>query len=390
MIPRTLRELIQASKRTARELKQALEDVGELIRDGQLEQGLQKQPQPVRVPVRSGNQHPLARNSNRRHFSTARVAQAAAFNSRTRANFKFSTNFSDNAFRRAFKQSSTFNTFKTAFYQSQINTGGFGFIGKSQGRIGKGLFSCFPKHNARMFSTFSPNATHQIVENLSQNIRMFFLKGGKLSKDMMHSESGSTPYELMNQNVAEDDLRLASKFSDVKQDSGCFIEFDFSTPLCVPESGIFDDESSINLESVFEYNMNYQVKILQDIKTFKETIGSTSFRYNKAKNRIRFYCPNCDVMKMEGLLKDANITTGVVYKNNEINDALMMNENSTAPELISPSSSSFESSLSSDYSDLDSDIISSSMESVGDYYYVMNSAAESNILSTSEEQVLMV
>lgn len=217
---------------------------------------------------------------------------------------------------------------------------------------------------------------------------MFFLKGGKLSQDMLHSNSKCAPYQLANESSAEQDLKLASKFSDLKNDSGCIIEFDFSAPLYVPEAGIFDDESSLNLQTVFESNMKHQAKILNDVTLFKEKIGSTTFKYNKAKNRLRFHCPNCDVMKMELLLNENGISTGVVYKNDEIND---QHQPSTTldfdtPELLSPSSSEY-----SDYSDLDSDIISSANSLVeDDYYFIVESGADSNVLSTSEEHAAIL
>lgn len=366
MIPRTLRELLQASKRTAREIRQTLEDVGELLREGQ-------QAQPVRVPVRPSSQHPLARKSaSRRNFSTFNATSASNLASST-LKFRFANFNSTSPLKRALF--TNFSSFRSAYRPFN-------------GGIGKGLFSCFPKHNARSFSTFSPNAAHQIVENLSQNVRMFFLKGGKLSKDMLNNNSASTsPYQLANESSAEHDLKLASRFSDVKHDSGCIIEFDFSAPLYVPEAGIFDDESSLNLQTIFESNMKHQTKIMNDITMFKEKIGSTSFKFNKGKNRLRFYCPNCDVIKMELLLKENGISTGIVYKNDEIDD---QNQISTpvdldTPELLSPSSSEY-----SDYSNIDSDIISSADSLVeNDYYFIVRSGEESNILSTSEEYAVL-
>lgn len=368
MIPRALRELVQASRRTARELRQTLEEVAELLRESHLEgQQQHQQAQPARVRVReSNNQHPLARHAanNRRHFSTVRPVLA-------KNNYNNLFNYV-----KPLKRNPSISTLRSALNGGIGMRSGLGFgFGFSRPSVGRGMFSCFPKQSGRMFSTFPTNVTHQIVENMSQNIRMFFLKGGKLSTEMMRAESG-TVKSLMSTEEDAADLQLASKFSDVKLDSGCVIDFDFSDKAEYGfECGVFDEHSLEYFEEVVTVNRRYQDLVLKDIKTFKEEIGSTSFKYSRSKNRLRFYCPNCDLMKMEMLLREKGVSTGVVRVNNDIEETYFCSP--STPDLVSSTSMS---SISSDYSEIDSDILSTT-DSIGMLHYYSDSGSVS-ILSS--------
>jgi hypothetical protein len=393
MIPRTLREIIKVSRKTAKEFKQALEDVAELIHEKQLEQSLRRQP--ARVPIRNQHSgHPLARgNNNRRNFSTARIAKFNARNislnlsarnafalNPTNVNFASSVN---NSIKPTISK-----TFKAAIYQTQpFRTSTRVQLGFIRGGVGSGMYKHFPKHNARMFSTFGPNLTHQAVENLSQSLRVFFLKGGKFSADCLHSNihnnSNCLPFNDSDLNF-DHAIHLASTVSETSglNEYGCIVEFNLSTPSIqsmIPESGYFDDSNLDNLYSGIENSITLQKRILHDIKLFKENIGSTSFKFHKDRNRLQFYCPNCDVLKMECLLQDSGISTGLVFRNDEYSKNLISTSSDSefsGPDLESDSSSvsSFSSSNS---------ILSSSISGISNYY--MMDTTTNSILSSSDE-----
>lgn len=323
MIPNSLRELIRVSRKTAREFKQAVEDVAELIREKQLEQSLQREP--ARVPVRNqSRQHPLAGRVYRRQFSTTRDVSATFRNVNRNVFLNFATKAGvNNAASRSLKPSIA-NTFKAAIYQTQpFRTSTRVQLSFVRGGIGSGMYKHFSRHNARMFSTFGPNVTHQAVENLSQSLRMFFIKGGKTSHDCLsHAYMNNIDIGRLHadETFAARDIELASTVSETSglKECGCVVEFDMSTPSIislVPESGYFDDDLSGKMETVYETSIKVQQKVLSDIKLFRENIGSTSYKFDKQRARLRFYCPNCEVAKMERLLQESSITMGVVKKN---------------------------------------------------------------------------
>jgi hypothetical protein len=401
MIPKPIRELIRASRRTAREFGAALEEVGQLLRERQSHH----QPNPVRVPVRARNTstgHPLhgARSphsgSNRfnssysRHFSTGRVASANSIKS----SFINANIFQRYPTAASFKPKySISNTFKAALYQTQP----FRTATRAQVRVGFGLYTNFPRHNARMFSTFGPNVTRQAVENLSQNIRMMFLKGGELGSNYAHSNvAQSTPvaYLTNDESFADRDIRLASRVSETSGafESGSIVEFDMTAPTIAPNfpiSGFFDDEFEQDLTAFHISTVEHQKRVVKDVKLFKENIGSTSFKFNKAKMRLRFYCPNCDVVKMERLLAESGISTGLVYRNTEPDSFSDTDSGSdsefSGPDMVSDSSTSSSCSILS--TSASSSPSTSSLRS--DYFLVeplsSSGTGTDSVLSSSSE-----
>lgn len=424
MIPQALRELVQVSRRTAREFKEVLEELGELIGEKQLEQNLQRE----RIPVRNNNEHPLsaaARRSrqsgnnggnrfsstysghfsNTRKFSTTRNIKANIKN--PLFNNTYASSFQNTVKRRTLNNSiSLSKTLRAAVYQTQpfkyssSYTKRPSFI-RNSNVVGSSMYSHFPKHNARMFSTYGPNMTHQVVENLSQSLRMFFLKGGKLGKDCTSTNSNNSidgnignnhVYYLSrdNESIANNDLRLASNVGFDDYDLGCYIEFNLSKTIessnFFPNSGIFSDDCNDDLEKIIMSNLEYQMKVSKDIKKVKENIGSTSYKFDKARNRLRFYYPNCDVIKMENLLQECEVTTAIVYKNEEI---LENEESDNESEYSIPELESVDS-----YSSLSSASLSSELNSVlsSDRYQLIESidsedasASESVLSSVSSD-----
>lgn len=369
MLPRVVQELIQASRKTAREFRKALDDVAELLNERQLEQALRERGQPVKVPVRSrGNdsRHPL----QRRHFSTSRNAKFNASN--ISLNFKSirDVRLKQNNIR---TRISVTNTLRAATYQAQP------FRSPIRGCLftrgpGSSLYNHFPRHNARMYSTFGPNMTHQVIENLSQSIRMLFIKGGETAQNMMTKESS---FKVLNDDTfAEKDIELAGKVSDFSglKENGCIVTFDLITPSIqyIPDSGFFDNDSSEKFHSIFESSMKHQEKVLNDVQLFRNNIGSTSFKFERKKdrNRLKFYVPSCDLMKMEYLLQEAGIQTAVVLVNRESPTSSFDNiSNYSGPELVS---------------DSDNDSVLSTDDDLSDYF-ASNSDERVSVLSSSND-----
>ena len=400
MIPSSLRELIRVSRKTAREFKQALEDVAELIREKQLEQSLQREP--VRVPVRNqARQHPLAGRVYRRQFSTTRDVSATFrnINKNVLLNFARAGNASGGAAATRNFTPSLINTLKAAVYQTQpFRTATRVQMGLVRGGIGSGMYRHFPRHNARMFSTFGPNMTRQAVENLSQGLRTFFVKGGKTSHDCLshaYMNNVDIGHLRADETFASNDIELASTVSETAglKECGCIVEFDMATPSIVslvPESGYFDDDLSCKMETVYETSIKVQQKVLNDIMLFRENIGSTSYKFDKQREKLRFYCPNCEVTKMERLLLESCITMGVVKKNESFGSPAALDELSdsegsefSGPELETDSDSILSATASSSGNTGSS--VSSGHYNRYSYFNGMEEFSDGSILSTSDE-----
>lgn len=386
MIPRKIGEIISASRKTAKEFKQVLEDIAELIREKQLQESLSREP--VRVPVRPQNhQHPLAGRASRRHFSTY-TTRNPNFKNLNR-NFVTKANLPKS---NIFTKPSISNTLRAAIYQTQpFRTNTRAQLNFIRGGIGSGMYSHFPRHNARMFSTYGPNLTHLAVKNLSQGIRTLFVKGGKVGSDCLTNVNVGSLHSTKL--FVENDMKLASMVSETTglKEDGCFVEFDLSTPSIVsfvPEEGYFDDDLSVKLQDMHEASVKLQANALNDVKLFRENIGSTIYKFDRNRDKLRFYCPNCNVLKMEGLLQDCGISTGIVKKLITSKDCGIDNSSSASiSSSIMMSDSDFsgpdlESDNQSVLSSLDEDFETSDriLNFESDYSYI-----DDSILSTSDE-----
>lgn len=267
MIPRTLREIITVSRKAVKDLRQTLEDIGELLREGERA--------PVRIPVQRNNNRggiPFPRRQiGRRQFST---------NLRAPLQPSFQLRLLQSTFRSGKPQMT--NTLRNVLFEVQPFRMGM------KGGVGKNLYRNFPQHNARMFSTFgNPTSAAQAAQNLSQGIRSFLLKSGELtincSKNKIHVGSLNT-----NEDFADEDISMAGRVSNnaYVHELGSFVEFDVRSSSfedLLPEAGIFDEELSNDFDDRMSLILDYQRKVLTDIGLFKEKIGSTSFKCQNGK-----------------------------------------------------------------------------------------------------------
>lgn len=296
MIPRTIREVISASRKAVRDFGRTLEELGEILQQQQQHQRPQKIP--LRVPVNRGHlpfPNGGPRGGSHRNFSTFRAAPTASFQLK---------------FLKATYKPSLSSTFRSGIYQVQpFRQNGI--------KVGKNMYNHFHQHNSRMFSTFG-STTQQAVNNLSQGIRTFVLKGSEFSLNSinkLHVGSMNT-----NKTFAEQDMVLAARFSSSSDalamtDAGSFVEFDVNSKSLedlLPRAGIFDEDLCEDMAKQMQLVLDYQTQVLSEIGLFRENIGSTSFQCDGGT--LRFYCPNCEPAKMEMLLVENGIKTGVVHE----------------------------------------------------------------------------
>ncbi|KAG7896471.1 hypothetical protein KL906_004516 [Ogataea polymorpha] len=293
MVANKIRELISATRRSARNIRQALDDVAEQLvakqRQRQLE--LQLERVPVRIPTKS---HPLA---NRR----ARGVQFGAFAGSQRY---YST--SRRVPVRAVSRSSVSSVTRNIVYQVQpfrvTFRAGCNYAPSS-------LYSNFARHNARMYSTYGQTLTSQAAQNLSQGLRASFLKGHELQSKLMGRDSNGS--QNVNQHFVEHNMQLARAESEVE---GCVVEFSLKChERALPKKFLLDDEIMQEFENAYLVNeFQYRMLILNDIKRLKEIIGVTVIEHLEDRNLIRCHFPNCDVPKMETMLAESGIRSGVV------------------------------------------------------------------------------
>ncbi|VEU20296.1 DEKNAAC101099 [Brettanomyces naardenensis] len=329
-----LREVIWASRKAARDFRKALEEVAEQLAAN----SRRNRPALQRIPVRvsrgqSGN--PLLNQLQRRNYSTLLRGGATA----RVANVTF---LKPQTARLGVSQATRSVLYRVQPFRTTLRPR---FTG-----CPNALYANFVHHNARMFSTFGPDVTAQAVHNLSQGLRAFFVKGAQMKLNAgIDSHIGS-----LNANATSVQRVLALANEDLStaalNNSACFVEFNLtscarnSPAEALPEECFLDDEIVSDLSNFVKQRVQYQTRVIDDIVTFKERIGSPGGRRLVAPNGdviMRFLFPNCEPEKMERLLIDSEITTGVVHEYRQ--DDLPPN---FSPSLVAVSTSSFGSIIS--------------------------------------------
>lgn len=282
MIPK-LREVIAASRKAARDFKRALEEVGEQLAQRNAHNRTQLRPIPVRGSSRQPGS-PLA-DLQRRHLSTS-VMKPAVFARVSRATVS--------------------QTSRAVMYRAQP------FRTSFRPGCGSSLYSNFTQHNSRMFSTYGPNITVQAVHNLNQGIRALFLQAAQLQ---FHA-AACAQHRCLLKPIYGDETTSSSK----KAHTGCFVEFNLTSATedesLISEECYLDDIAVSEIESFVARRAAHQKRVLDDIIRLKDCIGSPAGRRLTAANGdilMRFFFPNCEPVKLEQLLVDNSITTGMVH-----------------------------------------------------------------------------
>ncbi|QPG73918.1 hypothetical protein FOA43_001233 [Brettanomyces nanus] len=355
-----LREALSASRKAARDFRRALEEVAEQLAAN----GRRSRPALQRIPIRVSNpENPLWQQLQRRHFSTLLKGANKSFSPATFINTRVTLNVSNGVSHAA----------RSVLYRVQP------FRSSLRPRFGgcpNALYSNFVHHNARMFSTFGPDVTAQAVHNLSQGLRAFFVKGAqmKLSANACNeSHVGS-----FNSNAAFVESIMDLARNDLSSGSaGCFIEFNLtscarnSSVDSLPTQCFLDEDVMSDLSNFVKQRIQYQTRVINDIIIFKDNIGSPGGKRVVAPNGdiiMHFYFPSCESTKMEMLLTDCDITTGVVreYRSDhqDIADTFGRSLSSygsiLSPELTEDTSID----SSSDWYEVHEDVLSSELESL--------------------------
>ena len=370
-----VRDIINLSRRTARNIGQALADIAEELIARQQHRQNQLQPVLERIPVRNSgpsSANPfLNRNGSgsRRKFSTFTNSTKNSARNNLKSTkflnlfkiffsnkFLYGSNLRNSMNIRNFTTNSNVSSLKSSARNFQKfpkitsnvrnvmwNVSPFRtstrtcFIANGSGGPGSFLYKNFVRHNQRLFSTYGPSFTHQAANNLTNGVRAMIyntyddLKKGKklyhtknIGSMNISKRHVSENYRLASTNSIIDSKLLPS--ANVENDfvnTGCVVEFSLnpstSSNCQFPTIAILDDDVMEDLENIF---INHRQLVIKEIKLIKENLGETiieTFTNENGEPCIRLRFPNCDVEKMETLLLDLGVSLGVV-KPDEDND----------------------------------------------------------------------
>lgn len=177
---------------------------------------------------------------------------------------------------------------------------------------------------ARYFS-HSPAAPAQVVNNVSQAVRAFWLSGSKARFDGISARSGEKRYRSVSE--IQDEARQKMDGASF-QSKGSFIDFKVSPtitaigPLAsVPRSSAALDcdleETSLNNTTLmsnlavdFARALKDLAAIMNDLKHLSTLGDLPVLLENSTTLRVRF--PGCDKDTVEGLCRELNIRRGIV------------------------------------------------------------------------------
>ncbi|OWB71268.1 hypothetical protein B5S31_g954 [[Candida] boidinii] len=373
-----VRDIINLSRRTARNIGQALADIAEELIARQQHRQNQLQPVLERIPVRNSgpsSTNPfLNRNGSgsRRNFSTFTNSTKNSARNNLKSTkflnlfkiffsnkFLYGSNLRNSMNIRNFTTNSNVSSLKSSARNFQKfpkitsnvrnvmwNVSPFRtstrtcFIANGSGGPGSFLYKNFVRHNQRLFSTYGPSFTHQAANNLTNGVRAMIyntyddLKKGKklyhtknIGSMNISKRHVSENYRLASTNSIIDSKLLPS--ANVENDfvnTGCVVEFSLnpstSSNCQFPTIAILDDDVMEDLENIF---INHRQLVIKEIKLIKENLGETiieTFTNENGEPCIRLRFPNCDVEKMETLLLDLGVSLGVVKPDEDNNNQL--------------------------------------------------------------------
>ncbi|ODV86998.1 hypothetical protein CANARDRAFT_6558 [[Candida] arabinofermentans NRRL YB-2248] len=303
----SIRDIISVSRKTARNLKQALEEITEQYianrRQKELEAVLE------RIPVKNTQpkQDLLAnRLRGRRNFSTAARRNFSGVKAPSGSLYK-----SLGTTRVTTASRNLINLYEPFRLATRVTTRGL-----VRGGPGSSLFNNLPRQSARLYSTQGHTVAADAVGKISEAVRAVFLKGSSLNiKGSVNHNIGSIK---SNENYVNKDIELAQAESSSTVASGCFVDFNFDRSFnmedYLPQKVLLGPESVDSLRKFYDDVAAYRAVVTNDIEKMVNLIGEPSAEYimNGRHLKIRCRFPNCEPQKMERLLLENEIVSGVV------------------------------------------------------------------------------
>ncbi|AOA61827.1 hypothetical protein PP7435_CHR1-1521 [Komagataella phaffii CBS 7435] len=323
-----LKDILSLSRKTARNLKQALDELAEQVINHQ-----RRRPALVRVPINNN----LRRKSqqsflNRRSFHLWTSKYNPYFWRGGRSNVLDQLN------REALRYRSSFA--KPGFYPS-------------------GLYqSTFPQRGSRMFSTCAYSCQQEAVKNLTSAVRALLQSGanfGSQMKQMKHCSQKKKHFSKFSKRLTSSTAAGSGKNAEQAPSGlaeGSAVVFSLERQSHNTElEGILDQETSSILEEEMVQHERHLAIIREEIQRISENLGSLPLIMSGHK--IEVFFPNCDTVKCEQLMRDLAITKGVVRRHDSTaehsssrsfvpEDCLYSSGSSSPNPLSSTSSKSFD------------------------------------------------
>lgn len=94
---------------------------------------------------------------------------------------------------------------------------------------------------------------------------------------------------------------------------GCYVDFKLQPLVLIPEKTMMTSEVLAELLSNLKHFERHLQQLQQDIGQLSD-LGELPLRFVSEDNVIRVYFPNCDRERLQILLKEKNICSGVIYE----------------------------------------------------------------------------
>lgn len=191
------------------------------------------------------------------------------------------------------------------------------------------LYRNFNHTNGRYFSTHSANVTRDAVQNLTAATRAFFNNASGKLNDGINAQSqqnfGQQNSFVPNTTTSAENVQTV--VSLIRNDSNeeqnlisSYVDFQIKSPaLSMPSLNFLDEDY---LETLNNEIADYQAELdllKKEVQAIFDNYGCLPVRVLKDLGRngysiVRIHFPNHDPDLVENLLKDAQVTRGVVYE----------------------------------------------------------------------------
>lgn len=151
--------------------------------------------------------------------------------------------------------------------------------------------------------------------------------------------------------------------SDSELSQGCFVDFKVEPKILIPQNTIMNGEVLTELLANLKRFERHILDLQRDLARLSE-LGELPLRYLASSNTIRVYFPNCDRAKLESLLLEKNVMSGIIYEDFRNESEAYSDEISSVTDFDILSSCMLSLNGSSSESSYD-DVLSSSCESRG-------------------------
>ncbi|SGZ49206.1 CIC11C00000004211 [Sungouiella intermedia] len=295
-----LKNLSSLKRSIARRIRQALEEIQENLANRQ------RAPVPVAVPV------PMrGRGGYRLPISNTVFAGGVGAGARS------------SAFGGAFRGFSTLHgAYRGTRYYSTYTSRFSGFSNMRWSRINTSIifhnFSSRGQFRLKLFTSFYKAPT--LTELLKKKFQVHDESNPWNSARPM-AYAASTAMEqvplalrlnvLLTQKFHDMVMDLARSDSEVSQ--GCFVDFKVEPKLLIPQTSMMSGELLAELLDNLKRFERHIMDLQKDLARLSE-LGELPLRFLASSNTIRVYFPNCDREKLEALLLEKNVMSGIVHE----------------------------------------------------------------------------